>query len=360
MKLLKSFIPLLTAVALFSGALYAADEKEDILSRVDRDLLLLMSGFAEAHESTVTAPFRRQYQNALDRFMSDTESLQGFINELGIGEDLNVATHARYILSALQEPIQTETKTSSSPSKSTSKNKNQSSTAKANDPFSRMTGQSLSELTGGGDSTDSAAGTWNRMSAGFSFHMIGNAIQTLSSLGFGLRNGKYSVSPKYRRILPYLELKRDVEYFNASYEHFDSLIGTGVWRSDFEKRLKRMTKLAAKVQPVYNAYFPGKTFTVSTEAERLTSVYSRFVGYVKAVEQARKEQDRLSDTTNAFGQIRQSSIPDKGLILRDYDTAASHFAEFFAEMDSVDWTSNPFSSEGPAKNDAIQLPERAD
>lgn len=358
MKLLKSFIPLLTAIALFSGALYA-DEKEDILSRVDRDLLLLMSGFAEAHESTVTSSFRRQYQNALDRFMSDAESLQGFINELDIGEDLNVATHARNILSALQQPIQTETKSSSS-STSSSKNKKPASTAKANDPFSRMTGQSLSELTGGGDSTDSATSAWNRMSAGFSFHMIGNAIQTLSSLGFGLRNGKYSVSPKYRRILPYLELKRDVEYFNASYEHFDSLIDTGVWRSDFEKRLKRMTKLAAKVQPVYNAYFPGKTFTVSTETERLSSVYTRFVEYVKAVEQARKEKDRLSDTTNAFGQIRQSSIPDKGLILRDYDTAASHFAEFFTEMDSVDWTSNPFSNEGPAaKNDAIKLPERA-
>ena len=122
-----------------------------------------------------------------------------------------------------------------------------------------------------------------------------------------------------------------------------------------------MTKLAAKVQPVYNAYFPGKSFSVSTEAERLSSVYTRFVEYVKAVEQARKEKDRLSDTTNAFGQIRQSSIPDKGLILRDYDTAASHFAEFFAEMDSVDWTTNQFSSDGPsAKSDAIKLPEKAD
>ena len=357
MKLLKSFIPLLTAVAMFSGALYAVDEKEDILSRVDRDLLMLMSGFAEAHESTVTSSFRKQYQNALDRFVRDAESLQGVINELGIGEDLNVATHARNIFTALQEPVQTETKSSSTPS---SRNKNQSSAAKTNDPLSRMTGKSLSEFSGAGDSADSA-GISNRISTGFSFHMIGNAIQTLSSLGFGVRNNKYSISPKYRRILPYLELKRDVEYFNASYEHFDSLIGTGVWRSDFERRLTRMKKLAARIQPVYNAYFPGKSFSVATEAERLSSVYSRFVEYVKAVELARREQDRLSDTTSAFGQIRQNSIPDKGLILKDYDTAASHFAEFFAEMDSIDWTSKPFSGDGTsAKNDAIKLPEKAD
>ena len=202
-------------------------------------------------------------------------------------------------------------------------------------------GSSLSDYAAG-----LSTGTSTPFQAGFAFHMTGNAIQTLSSLGLAVRNGKYSVAPRYRRILPYLELKRCVEYFNASYENFDTLTANSLWKSDFEKKLKRMTKLAATVQPVYGAAFPSKAITISTETERLGSVYRRYLEYVKAVEQANETNSRLSNSGNtAFGQIRQSNIPDKGAILHDYDTAASRLAQVFADMDSVDWTVHPFSAE---------------
>ena len=175
--------------------------------------------------------------------------------------------------------------------------------------------------------------------------------------GFAVRNGKYSVSPRCRNILPYLEFKRDVEYFNASYEHFDSLIEIPVWRTDFEKRLKRMSNLAIRIQPVYRAYFPGTSVSATTEADRLARVYSRFVEYVKAVEDAKKASERTTNNTSAFDQIRQSSIPDKGLILKDYDTAATKLAELFADMDSVDWSVKPFSAESAAGG-TVKIPAK--
>jgi len=335
---------LIFAAVLFAGALSAAEEKEDILARFDRELLAVMSGFAEARESAVSSAFRQEYLGTLDKFINDANTLQGIVTELGIGEDLNPATHARNIRNAFQAPVQSAG--SASNQNERNRDRNKSGTAKANDPLSRITGKSLSEYTGlgttGGTGTGSAQ---NQSQAGFSFHMAGSAVQTLSLLGFGLRSGKYSVSPRYRKILPYLEFKRDVEYFNVSYEHFDSLIDIPVWRTDFEKRLKRMSRLATQIQPVYRAYFPGKTISAGTEAERLARVYSRFVEYVKAVEQAQQTSTRLNDKSNAFEQVRQSSIPDKGLILKDYDTAAKRLAEFFADMDSIDWTTKPFSAD---------------
>ena len=345
MKRLNLLVPILAAVAaLFAGTAYATDEKEDILARFDRELLIVMSGFAEARESAVSSAFRQDYLGTLDRFVSDANTLQGIITDLSIGEDLNPAAHARNIRTAFQAPVQTAATTSSN-----QKDKKQSNTAKANDPLSRITGKSLSEYAGLGTSGSGGSGSaQNRSPAGFSFHMAGNTVQTLSSLGFGLRSGKYSVSPRYRKILPYLEFKRDVEYFNASYEHFDSLIDIPVWRSDFEKRLKRMSRLAVQIQPVYRAYFPGKSVSAGTEADRLARVYNKFVEYVKAVEQAQQAGNRLNGNNGAFDQVRQSSIPDKGLILKDYDTAATHLAEFFADMDSVDWTTKPFSADGAA------------
>ena len=355
MKRFNLLVPILTAIAaLFAGTASAADEKEDILARFDRELLTVMSGFAEARESGVSSAFRQEYLSTFDKFVKDANTLQGIVVELGIGEDLNLATHARNIRTAFNAPAQTAA-TGNSTNQRDKKSSSGSAVSKANDPLSRMTGKSLSEYTGlGGTSASGSASSQNQSPAGFSFHMAGNAVQTLSSLGFGLRNGKYSVSPRCRRILPYLELKRDVEYFNASYEHFDSLIEIGVWRADFEKRLKRMTKLAAQVQPVYRAYFPDKTVSLSTEAERLARVYNKFIEYVKAVAQAEQDTSRMNGNTNAFNQIRQSNIPDKGLILKDYDTAESRFAEFFADMDSIDWTVNPFSESGPAKDDAVK------
>ena len=349
MKRLNLLVPVLAAVAaLFAGTASAADEKEDILARFDRELLVVMSGFAEARESGVSSAFRQEYLGTFDRFVSDANTLQGIVTDLGIGEDLNLATHARNLRTAFQAPVQTAAETSSSQKDRNSRDRNKSSVAKQNDPLSRITGQSLSEYAGLGSSGSAGSGAaQNRSSAGFSFHMAGNAVQTLSSLGFGLRSGKYSVSPRYRKILPYLEFKRDVEYFNASYEHFDSLIEIPVWRTDFEKRLKRMSRLAAQIQPVYRAYFPGKSVSAGTEADRLARVYNRFVEYVKAVDQAQQASSRLNDN-DAFKQVRQSSIPDKGQILKDYDTAATRLAEFFADMDSVDWTVKPFSADGPA------------
>ena len=360
MKRLNLLVPILTAVAaLLAGTASAADEKEDILARFDRELLTVMSGFAEARESGVSSAFRQEYLSTFDKFVKDANTLQGIVVELGIGEDLNLATHARNIRTAFQTPAQTAASGSSSNQKGNSKSSSGSAVSKANDPLSRMTGKSLSEYTGiGGASPSGSASAQSQSPAGFSFHMAGNAVQTLSSLGFGLRSGKYSVSPRCRRILPYLELKRDVEYFNASYEHFDSLIEIGVWRTDFEKRLKRMSKLAAQVQPVYRAYFPDKSVSLSAEAERLTRVYNKFIEYVKAVAQAEQQSSRLNENNSAFDKVRQSNIPDKGLILKDYDTAASHFAEFFADMDSIDWTVNPFSESGPAQDDMVKLPAK--
>ena len=121
-----------------------------------------------------------------------------------------------------------------------------------------------------------------------------------------------------------------------------------------------MTRLATQVQPVYRAYFPGKSIAVGTETERLARTYSRFLEYVKAVEQAEQANSRLNSNNSAFDQVRQSSIPDKGLILRDYDSAASRLAEFFADMDSVDWTVEPFSEKGPSnsKDDKVALPAK--
>ena len=358
MKRLNLFVPILAAAAtLFAGTASAADE-EDILARFDRELLTVMSGFAEARESAVSSAFRQDYLNSFNKFAKDANTLQGIIAELGIGEDLNLSTHVRNIQTAFQTPVQTASSGNSSNQKSKS-----SSVAKANDPISRITGQSLSDYAGlGGTASGSgSAAQKNQSPAGFSFHMAGNAVQTLSALGFGLRNGKYSVSPRFRRILPYLELKRDVEYFNASYEHFDSLVTIGVWRTDFEKRLRRMTTLAAQVQPVYRAYFPDKSISIGAEAERLSRVYNKFIEYVKAVAQAEQENSRVNSNTNAFNQIRQSNIPDKGLILKDYDTAATHFAEIFSDMDSIDWTDNPFSADGPSrgKDDTVRLPAKA-
>jgi len=354
MKHLKTFVPMLAAVAaLFSGVLSAADEKEDILARFDRELLIVMSGFAEARNSGVGSAFRQEYLNTFDKFVSDAEALQGQVTRLGIGEDLNIAAHARNIRVAFQAPVQ-----NSAASASSQKDKKKTNAARANDPITRMTGKSLSEHNGlevgGGPGT-----IQQQSSAGFSFHMAGNAVQTLSSLGFGVRNGAYSVAPRYRNILPYLELKRDVEYFNASYEHFDTLIAVGVWRSDFEKRLKRMSKLAAQVQPVYRSYFPGRSTVIGTETDRLGQVYNKFVEYVRATQQAEQESSRLSDKS-AFDKVRQSNIPDKGLILRDYDTAASRLAEVFADMDSVDWTVNTFSekNQAAAKDDLISIPAK--
>ena len=346
MKRLNLLVPFLAAVAaLFAGTASAADEKEDILARFDRELRIVMSGFAEARESGVSSAFRQEYLGSLDRFVSDANTLQGIISDLGIGEDLNPATHARNIRTAFQAPVQTAATASTN-----QKDKKHSNTAKANDPLSRITGKSLSEYTGLGTSGNAgSASAQSQSSAGFSFRMAGNAVQTLSSLGFGLRSSRYSVSPRYRKILPYLEFKRDVEYFNASYEHFDSLIDVPAWRTDFEKRLRRMSQLAIQIQPVYRAYFPGKSVSAGTEAERLARIYNRFVEYVKAVEQAQQTGNRLNNNNAAFDQVRQSSIPDKGLILKDYDTAASHLAEFFADMDSVDWSSKPFSADSPAE-----------
>ena len=359
MKRLNLFVPILAAVAaLFVGTASAADEKEDILARFDRELLIVMSGFAEARESGVSSSFRQDYLGTFDRFVSDANTLQGIVTELGIGEDLNLATHARNIRSAFQAPVQAAASTTSLNQRD--RDRKQSNVAKANDPLSRITGQSLGEYAGLGTAGSRGTGAaQNQSSAGFSFHMAGNAIQTLSALGFGLRNGKYSVSPRYRRILPYLEFKRDVEYFNASYEHFDSLIEIPVWRTDFEKRLKRMSKLAVQIQPVYRAYFPDKSVSAGAEAERLARVYSRFVEYVKAVDQAQQSGSRLNNNNTAFDQIRQTSIPDKGLILKDYDTASTKLTEFFADMDSVDWTTKPFSADGAAADDAVKRPAKS-
>jgi hypothetical protein len=349
------FVPILAAAAaLFAGTMSAADEKEDILARFDRELLIVMSGFAEARESAVSSSFRQNYISSLDRFVNDANSLQSIITDLGIGEDLSPATHARNIRTAFQAPVQTAAESTNQKDK----RKTNSNVAKANDPLSRLTGKSLSEQTGVGSSTGTASAQNQRSSAGFSFHMAGNAVQTLSSLGFAVRNGKYSVSPRCRNILPYLEFKRDVEYFNASYEHFDSLIAVSVWRTDFEKRLKRMTRLAIQIQPVYRAYFPDKTVSATTEAERLSRVYTRFIDYVKAVENARKAGERTTNNTSAFDQVRQSTIPDKGLILKDYDTAATRLSEFFADMDSIDWTVKPFSAEEASADGSVKVPSK--
>ena len=355
MKRFYLLVPILTAVtALFAGTASAADEKEDILARFDRELLTIMSGFAEARESGVSSAFRQDYLKTFDKFIQDANTLQKIAVDLEIGEDLNIATHARNLQSAFQKPRQLQTGATKPSTASNQKDRNKSSnssTEKANDPLSRMTGQSLSEHGGVMLSTSGLSSAQNQTTTGFSFRMAGNAIQTLSSLGFGIRNGKYSVSPRYRRILPYLELKRDVEYFNASYEHFDSLIEIGVWRNDFEKRLNRMTKLAAQVQPIYRAYFPDRSGSIITEAERLSRVYKKYIEYVRAVEQANAQTSRLNSKSSAFDQIRTSNVPDKGLILKDYDTAEAFFTRFFADMDSIDWTVNPFSESGPAKDD---------
>ena len=351
MKRLNLFVPILAAVtALFAGTAFAADEKEDILARFDRELLIVMSGFAEARESAVSSSFRQSYLSSLDKFISDANTLQSTIQELGIGEDLSPATHARNIRLAFQ----TSSQSSSSSSSSDLKDRLKLKSSKESDPLSRMTGKKLSEY--GTDVDTSSA----QSPAGFAFHMAGNTVQTLSSLGFAPRNGKYSVSPRFRNILPYLEFKRNIEYYSASYEHFDTLINIPVWRTDFEKRLRRMTKLAIQIQPVYRAYFPDKTISATTEAERLTRVYNKFIEYVKATEDAQKASDRLNNnSTSAFEQIRQASIPDKGLILKDYDTAATRLSEFIADMDSIDWTTKPFSAEAAAADNTVKVPSKS-
>jgi len=343
MKFPKTLPSLLTALMLSLAAfpVAGADEPENLLERFDRELLTVMSGFAVAREAGVSSAFRQNYLSSLDKFVSDAAALQDIASELGIGEDLNLAVHAR----AIRESLQIPPKSTSDDSKQKD-NKKKSNVAKANDPISRITGTSLSEYTGLGGGSSGSTSSGPQLHAGFAFRMAGNAVQTLSSLGFGLRNGKYSVAPRYRRILPYLELKRCVEYYNASYENFDTLTANSLWKSDFEKKLKRMSKLAATVQPVYGAAFPSKAITISTETERLAGVYRRYLEYVKAVEQANEANSRLSNSGNtAFGQIRQSNIPDKGAILHDYDTAATRLAQVFADMDSVDWTVQPFSAD---------------
>ena len=117
---------------------------------------------------------------------------------------------------------------------------------------------------------------------------------------------------------------------------------------------------------MYNANFPGKNVSLSAETERLNSVYRKYLDYVKAVEQANQTNSRLgSGNSSAFGQIRQANIPDKGAILHDYDVAASRLAAVFADMDSVDWTTRPFSAnpagaDKTAKNDgSVKLPAKS-
>ena len=365
MKRLNLLVPILTAVAaLFAGTASAADEKEDILARFDRELLTVMSGFAEARESNASSTFRLDYQNTLEKFVQDANTLQNVVVELGIGEDLNLTTHARNLRSAFLVPVRLQLPINTVPGTATNqknqKNNNKSSGSsvkKANDPLSNMTGKSLSEHAGTMMDSAGFSSTQNQMSTGFSFRMAGNAIQTLSSLGFGVRNGKYSVSPRYRRILPYLELKRDIEYYIASCEHFDSLLEVSVWRIDFEKRLSRMSKLAAQIQPIYRVYFPNKSGSITTEVDRLSRVYKRYIEYLRASKQA-ETQSNKNINSSKFDQVRTTKVPDKGLILKDYDTAVAYFTDFFADMDSVDWTVNPFSESGPVKDDAIKLPEK--
>ena len=82
MKRLNLFVPILAAAAaLFAGAVSAADE-EDILARFDRELLTVMSGFAEARESAVSSAFRQDYLNSFNKFAKDANTLQGIITEL--------------------------------------------------------------------------------------------------------------------------------------------------------------------------------------------------------------------------------------------------------------------------------------
>ena len=134
MKRLNLFVPILAAVAaLFAGMASAADEKEDILARFDRELLIVMSGFAEAHESDLSSAFRQNYISSLNQFVSDANTLEDIISDLGIGEDLRPGTHARNIRIAFQEPVQTPAPTTSNQKNG---NKNKSNTAKANDPLS--------------------------------------------------------------------------------------------------------------------------------------------------------------------------------------------------------------------------------
>lgn len=353
MKHLKTFLPTILAVlaSLFSGTAYSADEKDDLLIRFDRELLTIMSGFAAAREEPQSSAFRQEYTGALNRFISDAATLQEIAVKLGIGEDLDLGVHARNIRNAFQEPVRTETSTSANTKQNKKKN---NGPKEAINPIYGLTGKTLSEQTGFWESSDGNSGSVSiqrsQTPAGYSFRMAGNAVQTLSQLGFGLRNGKYSVSPKYRRILPYLELKRDVEYYNVSYEHFDTLISVPAWRNDFDKRLKRMVKLAIQIQPVYRTYFPRKSISLGGEAERLARVYAKFIEYVKAVEQSEQESLRGSNNTATYNQASRTTIPDRGAILRDYDTAASRFAEFFADMDSIDWTANEFSGNGSSEN----------
>ena len=81
---------------------------DTVLARFDRELLIVMSGFAEARESGVSSAFRQEYLGTFDRFVSDANTLQGIVEELGIGEDLNLSSHARNIRTAFQAPVQTE------------------------------------------------------------------------------------------------------------------------------------------------------------------------------------------------------------------------------------------------------------
>ena len=118
MKRLNLFVPILAAAAaLFAGTSSAADEKEDILARFDRELLIVMSGFAEAHESDLSSAFRQNYISSLNQFVSDANTLEDIISDLGIGEDLRPGTHARNIRIAFQEPVQTPAPTTSNQKK---------------------------------------------------------------------------------------------------------------------------------------------------------------------------------------------------------------------------------------------------
>ncbi|MBR5680934.1 MAG: hypothetical protein IKX19_09810, partial [Clostridia bacterium] len=109
MKFPKTLPSLLTALLLSLAAfpLAGADEPESLLERFDRELLTVMSGFSLAREASVSSAFRQEYIGTFNKFLSDANTLQGIIVELGIGEDLNLATHARNINNAFQAPVQT-------------------------------------------------------------------------------------------------------------------------------------------------------------------------------------------------------------------------------------------------------------
>lgn len=225
----------------------AADSSGDtaLLDRFENSLMDVMAMFEVAHDSSAGSDMRKMFNDALTDLQAQASALQKAIDPLNLGQDIAPVAHVGQVGSAFRmsslNMLQQETRTSS-PSK--------------NSKLDNALSDKLSMTSGGGSMNFSER-------SGMIFRLLSNDVQALRELDFRMRSGRYSVSPQYTHILPYLEFKREYLNFRMNFSQIERLRDDRNWVNDQEKILIRMKSLAGKIQPVFHAYCPEESKSVS-------------------------------------------------------------------------------------------------